>query len=67
MENNQFKDDAKQMVDLMFNSKVFKEEVTRDDMNKFEEVISFLLSSRFESHLRCQKLMKQIESHKEKT
>jgi hypothetical protein len=38
MDDKIFKQDAKSIVDLAFNNKLFKEEITRDDMNTFEEL-----------------------------
>ena len=60
MEEKIFKQDAKQIVDLVFNNKLFKEEITRDDMNRFEELMDFLLSSKFESYKRMEKLLKDL-------
>ena len=60
MEDKIFKADAKQIVDMAFNNKIFKDEVTRDDMNAFEDLITFLLQSRYESYLRVQALMSRI-------
>jgi len=49
MEEKIFKNDAKQIVDLAFNSKLFKDDLTRDDFNSFEDLIQFLLQSRFDN------------------
>jgi hypothetical protein len=59
-----FKQDAKQIVDLAFDNKLFKDEVTRDDMNSFEELINFLLSSRYESYKRVDNLLSRLEKVK---
>lgn len=64
MENTIFKADAKQLVDMAFNNKLFKEELTRDDFNAFEDLIHFLLQSRFEGYQRVEKLMRSIEDRK---
>jgi hypothetical protein len=61
MEDKIFKTDAKQIVDMIFDNKLFKDEVTRDNMNGFEDLIQFLLQSRYESYLRCEKLFKSLE------
>ena len=61
MEDKIFKADAKQIVDMAFNNKIFKDEVTRDDMNAFEDLITFLLQSRYESYLRVQALMSRMQ------
>ena len=64
MEDKIFKADAKQIVDMVFNHKLFKDHITRDDMNGFEDLIQFLLQSRFESYQRIEKLMQRIEKQK---
>ena len=63
MEKNYFKQDAKQIVDMLFDNSIFRENVTRDDMNAVEEHINFLLDSKFDSHLRLTKLVEKIEKH----
>jgi len=64
MNENQFKNDAKSIVDLFFNTKLFKDDVTRDDMNGTEEFIAYCMQSRFESYLKIQKLLESIEKNK---
>lgn len=66
MEDKIFKADAKQIVDMAFNNKLFKDELTRDDFNGFEELIQFLLQSRFESYKKVEQLMQRIENSKQK-
>lgn len=61
MDENIFKTDAKQIVDLAFDNKLFKDEITRDDMNGFEELIDFLLSSRYESYKRKDRFIKSLQ------
>lgn len=36
---------AKEVIDVMFDAKIFKETITRDDMNGFQELIGYLLQS----------------------
>ena len=64
MDEHLFKQDAKQIVDLAFDKKLFKDEITRDDMNGFEELIDFLLSSRFESYKRAEELFDSLRKSK---
>ena len=66
MDDKIFKQDAKQIVDLAFDKKLFKDEITRDDMNTFEELIDFLLSSRYESYKRAEKLLETLKKTKAK-
>ena len=61
MNDKQFSNDAKQIVDLIFESKMLRKNITRDEMNTFEELINFLLSSRFESYKRVESLLKRSE------
>lgn len=56
-----FKQDAKTLVDTMFDIGMFKEGITRDYMKEFEDLINHILFSRFESHLKAQKLFESIE------
>ena len=51
MENKIFEQDAKQMVDMMFDANLFHDNVTRDNMNTFEELIRSLLESKFDSYI----------------
>lgn len=55
-----YKADAKQIVDMLFNTKVFREDITRDGIDGVEDLIAFLLSSRFESYQRAEKLFEKI-------
>ena len=67
MEENReklFTNDAKTMVDTMYDNRLFKDDVTRDDMNAFEDLIDFLLSSRYTGYKRMQDLMERIEENK---
>lgn len=62
MEQRIFKQDAKQIVDLMFDHKLFKDQITRDDMNNLQDTIEYMLSSRFETYQRVKELMQKIKS-----
>lgn len=57
MDEKMFKNDAKQIVDIMFDTKLLKEDVTRDGMNGFEDLIQFLLQSKFESYQKINDFM----------
>jgi hypothetical protein len=61
MKDQLFKNDAKQIVDMIFDNKMFKDNITRDDMNGFEDLISFLIQTRFESHIRCENMLRKIK------
>lgn len=64
MEEKHFKNDAKQIVDMAFDAKLFKENVTRDDMNTFEDLIEFLLQSKFDTYKKCLELTAKIQKIK---
>lgn len=59
-----FKQDAKNITDSLFETKIFKDNITRDDMNAFEDYISFTLQSKYNVYRKCEELCKQIESKK---
>lgn len=67
MEDRIFKADAKQIVDMAFDNKLFKDELTRDDFNAFEDLLQFLLQSRFESYKRVVALTESIDKRKQST
>ena len=60
-----FKKDAKQIVDMLFEAKLFRDDITRDDMNVTENFISDLMSMSFEFHLKANELLKRMESKTE--
>jgi len=64
MEHQFFKNDSKQIIDIIFNNHLFKDYVTRDDMNGFEELIQFFLQSRFESYIKTKKLFDRVEENR---
>lgn len=64
-EDQTFRNEAKQIVDMSFDSRLFKDHLTRDDMKAFEDYITFVLQSRFETHIRCNALMQRIEKSKQ--
>jgi hypothetical protein len=62
METNKiFKQDAKSIVDTLFETKCFRDDLTRDELNTVEEIIDYCMSARFDSLLRAEKLFKQIQ------
>lgn len=65
MEQHIFKQDAKSIVDTIFETKCFREDLSRDDINTVEELVQFMLSSRFDSYLRAEKLFQQINKKNE--
>lgn len=59
-----FRQDAKVMVDSLFDGKIFKDGITRDDMNLTEDYIFEMMTNSFDSHLKCQKLIESINKNK---
>jgi hypothetical protein len=62
MDEKIFKGDAKQIVDTAFDKKLFKDEITRDHMQEFEDLISYLLQSRYDGYIKMTKLLEKIEN-----
>lgn len=56
-----FDQDAKSIVDMMFDTKMFHDNVTRDNMITFEDLIRFLLQSKFDSYKRLEKLNESMK------
>jgi hypothetical protein len=61
MTEQYFKSDAKQMVDMLFDTKIFIPTLTRDELNGIEELIQYILQSKFDSHIRVEKLFSKIK------
>lgn len=55
-----FKSDAKQIVDMFFDTKIFKEDISRDDMNTIEELIEYLLRSRYDMYVKGKELTDKL-------
>jgi len=64
MNDKYFQQDAKQIVDMVFDAKVLRPDLTRDNLNSMEEFISYLLQSKFESYQKLENLMAKIEKTK---
>ena len=60
-----FKADAKNIVDMLFDTKYFKDEVTRDNMVAVEEYLESMLSMRFESYLTLKSLTDSLKLKQE--
>lgn len=61
MEYKYFQKDAKEVVDMLFDANVFKEKFTREDLAPVDDLIEFLLQSKFDSYKRGQELLKILE------
>lgn len=64
MTHQYFKNDAKQLVDMLFDNKLFIPTLTRDELNGVEEFLQYTMQSKFESHIRAKELFDKIEKSK---
>jgi hypothetical protein len=55
------KTDAKAVVDLLFETKVFKDELTRDNLNSIEEFVGYLLETRINSNVKMLKFKEKFK------
>jgi hypothetical protein len=60
---NLINNDAKQIVDLLFDTDCFKKEITRDNLNAIEEFISHILKTRVDSQVRKNKLVNSLSDY----
>ncbi len=63
-EKTNFRNDGKMITDMLFNTKLFKEDITRDDIKKVEIFIGECMSLRFETYKKAEKLFSSIEKIK---
>ena len=56
-----FRDDAKRIVDTLFDAKLFNDEMTRDKMKIFEDLLSLCMQSKYASYVRGQEFLDQIK------
>lgn len=54
--------DAKYIVDTLFDAKVFKDILTRDDFNDVEGLISLLIRNQLHNHLVVDKFFEEMNS-----
>lgn len=64
IDNGIFKQDAKIIVDMLFDTKAFREDITRDSMDGLQDLILYLLQNRHDSHLRLTALTEKINKSK---
>lgn len=65
MSEQYFKNDAKQLVDMLFDNKLFKDGLTRDDLTGIEDLLSYTMQSKFDSHMRAKELFDRIKKSSE--
>lgn len=59
-EESEFRADAKQMVDAMFECKLFDRHLTRDEMNALENWLDTSMTVRYNSAKKLEELMNNI-------
>ncbi len=52
---------AKELIDTMFDAKVFNEKITRDDIQGFEDLIAFLFQSQSKSAFKSAEFVQKIK------
>ena len=58
-----FARDAKTIVDLLFDAKLFKDSITRDDMLQVESLVCYLMDTRYNGQKRAEALMEKLQKH----
>ena len=61
MKEQIFERDAKSIVDMLFDKRLFAEGVTRDNMNALELYLEVVLQNRYDSYKRAEKLLNDIK------
>ena len=56
-----FKTDAKDIIDSLFDAKLFRDDLTRDDISAAEEFLLFCMNSRYEQKRRVERLLGRVE------
>lgn len=57
-----FKNDAKMIVDSLFDQRFFNDTMTRDRMDKIEDVIGDLMRIRYESYVRAREFSEKMKT-----
>tara|TARA_R100001086_G_scaffold91296_1_gene45185 strand:- start:761 stop:973 length:213 start_codon:yes stop_codon:yes gene_type:complete len=58
--------EAKTLVNLMFDNKLFRNDLTRDDLNSIEEYLDYSLNSRLKTHVEFSDLFKKLKEKNNK-
>jgi len=58
-----FLQDAKQIVDALYDKGIFKDTLTRDGLQSVEDYLAYLLDSRFASKVRGEALVARLKTH----
>lgn len=57
---------AKWIVDALFDNKLFRDDLTRDELNTIENHISDIMQMEYDSYLRMQSFIKKFDHLKQK-
>lgn len=57
-----FRNDSKQIVDMLYEGGLFAKKIKRSDMDVLENYICDMMDSRFESYKKMEKLLEDIEN-----
>jgi hypothetical protein len=55
-ENKLFRNDCKVLVDTLFDNGLFRPDLTRNDFNSIEDLLTLTMQHKYETHLRVAKL-----------
>lgn len=59
-----YQNQAKQIIDTMFDSKVFNEKLTRDNIQGFEDLLAFYFQSQADSVKKCVEFTNSLKNLK---
>ncbi len=60
--SKRFQKDAQQIVDTLFESKMLREDIKRNEMTDLENLIEFMIDSRFDSYVRARVLAEKYSN-----
>lgn len=52
---------AKEVVDILFDNELFKDHLTRSDMNSLEDLIDFQFNSTMKTHIKYSDFFKKLK------
>ncbi len=52
---------AKEIIDMLFDKGYFREDVSRDGMNKVEDFLAWSFQAQCDSAIRCSELVKKVK------
>lgn len=60
------RNEAKTIIDALFDNKVFRDDLTRDDLNNLEEWIDSTMNTRLRARYTLDRIREDIENQKKK-